>query len=37
MEIEINEKDVLKGLTERAFNMDYFSCVNCNNKLNIDN
>ena len=27
-EIEINEKDVLKGLTEKAFNIDYFSCKN---------
>lgn len=23
---EINEKDILKGLTEKAFNMDYYSC-----------
>lgn len=25
-ETEINEKDILKGLTEKAFNMDYYSC-----------
>lgn len=25
-ETEINEKDILKGLTEKAFHMDYFSC-----------
>lgn len=25
-ETEINEKDVLKGLTEKAFHMDYFFC-----------
>lgn len=25
-ETEINEKDILKGLTEKAFNMDYHSC-----------
>ena len=25
-ETEVNEKDILKGLTEKAFNMDYYSC-----------
>lgn len=25
-ETEINEKDVLKGLTEKAFHMAYFFC-----------
>lgn len=25
-ETEVNEKDVLKGLTEKALNMDYYSC-----------
>lgn len=27
-ETDVNEKDVLKGLTEKAFNIDYFSCKN---------
>ncbi len=35
-EIEINEKDVLKGLTEKAFNMDYFSCKNLLYKYLVD-
>ena len=35
-EIEINEKDVLKGLTEKAFNMDYFSCKNLLYKCLVD-
>ena len=35
-EIEINEKDVLKGLTEKAFNIDYFSCKNLLYKYLVD-
>ena len=35
-EIEINEKDVLKGLTEKAFNMDYFSCKDLLYKYLVD-
>lgn len=35
-EIEINEKDVLKGLTEKAFNMDYFSCKSLLYKCLVD-
>ena len=27
-ENEIVDKDILKGLTEKVFNMDYFSCKN---------
>ena len=27
-ETEVNEKDILKGLTEKAFELDYFSCKN---------
>lgn len=35
-ETDINEKDVLKGLTEKAFHMDYLSCKNLLYKYLID-